>query len=37
MKTESTKEHGEYVEITFPVQEVTVIPQEVVGGEIWYN
>jgi len=37
MKIDKTKNYGEYVEITSPVQEATVRTQDVMGGEIWYN
>ena len=37
MKSEKTKNYGEYVEIATPIQETVVKAHEVVGGEIWYN
>lgn len=37
MKSEKTKNYGEYVEIASPIQETVVKTHEVVGGEIWYN
>lgn len=38
MKIEDAKNYGgEYVEITAPVQETTVLTPDSIGGEIWYN
>lgn len=37
MKTEKTKNYGEYVEITSPIQEAVVKTHDIMGGEIWYN
>lgn len=36
MKSDETKNHGEYVEIASPMQETTVVSERL-GGEIWYN
>lgn len=37
MKSEKTKNFGEYVEIESPIQETVVNPHDTVSGEIWYN
>lgn len=37
MKTDQTKNYGEYVEIVSAIQETVVKPHDVMGGEIWYN
>lgn len=37
MKTENDKNYGEYVEIASPIQEIVLMTQNVMGGEIWYN
>lgn len=37
MKTENDENYGEYVEIASPIQETAFMPQNVMGGEIWYN
>ena len=37
MKTDQTKNYGEYVDITAAIQETVVKPHDLMGGEIWYN
>lgn len=39
MKTDQTKNYGEYVDITATaaIQETVVTPHDLMGGEIWYN
>ena len=37
MKTDQTKNYGEYVDITAAIQETVVTPHDLMGGEIWYN
>lgn len=37
MKTDQTKNYGEYVDITAAIQETVVTHHDLMGGEIWYN
>lgn len=37
MKSEKTKNYGDYAEIESTVQETVVKPHDTVSGEIWYN
>ena len=37
MKTDQTKNYGEYVDSTAAIQETVVTPHDLMGGEIWYN